>query len=214
MEKHKVTAPPPEAAERDDVHVVANRCPYCHDAVVVSASDWSSCRGCQARHHEACWDEAGACASCGGTARLVAEGRSSIGPALTGVGFAASVMGFLSGAMTSPLDMLRFSGAIGLLTVLFGCYLVVRCARQVRRRASGRELERSAGLGLALLGLGLLGTILGGLGIWDTISRSPVSPTPEQLAAGAEQMWATIQLAGVCAAPSFLLLMLGFRRSR
>lgn len=62
---------------RDDVKVDASptRCPYCHEHVATDAPGWVACGGCMARHHAACWDERGACASCGGVRRLVAEER-------------------------------------------------------------------------------------------------------------------------------------------
>lgn len=67
MEKERPMGPPPEEnnPERDDVHLSANRCPYCHENVQISASDWVSCRSCQARHHQACWTELQRCGSCG-----------------------------------------------------------------------------------------------------------------------------------------------------
>lgn len=46
------------------------RCPYCHDAPPRTGR---VCAGCLARHHDACWREAGACASCGQGAALVSE---------------------------------------------------------------------------------------------------------------------------------------------
>lgn len=67
MEKERPMGPPPEEnnPERDDVHLSANRCPYCHTNVQISALDWVSCRSCQARHHHACWTELQHCGSCG-----------------------------------------------------------------------------------------------------------------------------------------------------
>lgn len=66
-------APPP--TERDDVRVEASpvRCPYCHEQVGPEDAGWVACGGCLARHHDACWDEGGACAACGGGRRLVLE---------------------------------------------------------------------------------------------------------------------------------------------
>ncbi len=55
---------------RDDVHVLRNRCPFCHDDLNVEEEVWIACSGCLARHHEACWTEGGACGSCGGAERL------------------------------------------------------------------------------------------------------------------------------------------------
>jgi hypothetical protein len=73
MEHEKKPAPPPiQNTERDDVHVGTNRCPFCHDDIQVEGQDWVSCRSCQARHHQACWKESGACGSCG-EARFLAD---------------------------------------------------------------------------------------------------------------------------------------------
>lgn len=67
----------PEAPARDDVKVDASplRCPYCHEGVAQDQPGWVACGGCLARHHGACWDERGACASCNGTKRLVVDER-------------------------------------------------------------------------------------------------------------------------------------------
>lgn len=45
------------------------RCPYCHE-VCEATDDACACVSCLARHHRACWAEAGGCASCRATARL------------------------------------------------------------------------------------------------------------------------------------------------
>lgn len=66
--KEKQPEPPRPAPERDDVHVARNRCPYCRDDVAPEAS--TVCQSCLTRHHAACWDEAGACSSCGAHAAL------------------------------------------------------------------------------------------------------------------------------------------------
>lgn len=69
--------PAPEPAARKDVKIDGSptRCPFCHEGVDTSEKGWVACGGCMARHHEACWDERGACASCRGVRRLVAEER-------------------------------------------------------------------------------------------------------------------------------------------
>jgi hypothetical protein len=41
----------------------SSRCPFCHDDVAPTKS--VACEACLARHHCACWTEAGRCASCG-----------------------------------------------------------------------------------------------------------------------------------------------------
>jgi hypothetical protein len=60
------------AASEPRVVVPHNRCPFCHVAVDVEATDWVACRRCLARHHRDCRREAMACGSCG-----------DAGPALT-----------------------------------------------------------------------------------------------------------------------------------
>jgi hypothetical protein len=46
------------------------RCPFCHDGVDVEQDAWRACEKCLARHHGACWDEAGRCSACGSSAAL------------------------------------------------------------------------------------------------------------------------------------------------
>jgi hypothetical protein len=41
------------------------RCPFCHEGVTLETDRWVACATCLARHHEACFGERGACASCG-----------------------------------------------------------------------------------------------------------------------------------------------------
>lgn len=62
---------------RDDVKVGGSpvRCPYCHEGVQPGDPKLVACGGCLARHHDACWDERGACSTCGGVRRLVADER-------------------------------------------------------------------------------------------------------------------------------------------
>ncbi|MBX3466499.1 MAG: hypothetical protein KF878_06330 [Planctomycetes bacterium] len=74
-------APPPDVAPRSDVHVAASptRCPFCHDEA--SAAGSVACQGCLARHHAACWDEGGRCATCGGAFRLVAPDDDAVSAA-------------------------------------------------------------------------------------------------------------------------------------
>lgn len=73
MEKEKPERPPAplEVPARDDVRVLANRCPFCHEDVAVEDDHWVSCRSCQARHHADCWAEAGRCGACGDERKLV-----------------------------------------------------------------------------------------------------------------------------------------------
>lgn len=76
LEEERTRHPPPphaEVAPREDVRVLRNRCPWCHEAVRVDDQAWVSCRDCQARHHDGCWGEAGVCGACGGGVRLECE---------------------------------------------------------------------------------------------------------------------------------------------
>ncbi|MGE0709429.1 MAG: hypothetical protein AB7N76_33895 [Planctomycetota bacterium] len=53
------------------------RCPFCHEDVDHERERWVACRGCLARHHTACWDEAQGCAECGETRSLAPEAPSA-----------------------------------------------------------------------------------------------------------------------------------------
>ena len=57
----------PAIVERDDVRVATSlvRCPFCHTGIAPDATEWVACFGCLARHHATCWDERGACSTCG-----------------------------------------------------------------------------------------------------------------------------------------------------
>lgn len=72
-----IERPEPAPIARDDVKVDGSptRCPFCHEHLDTAKAGWVACGGCMARHHAECWDERGACASCGGLRRLVAEER-------------------------------------------------------------------------------------------------------------------------------------------
>jgi hypothetical protein len=62
----KPRPPEPQPVKtRDDVRVVANRCPYCRDDVAIDGEDWVGCHTCLARHHAPCWSELGRCGACG-----------------------------------------------------------------------------------------------------------------------------------------------------
>jgi hypothetical protein len=60
-----------EPVERDDVHVAANRCPFCHEDV--EAAESVVCRECLARHHSSCWSESEQCSACACTVKLQPE---------------------------------------------------------------------------------------------------------------------------------------------
>lgn len=70
------------------------RCPYCHDDVAPDeGASVTICAGCHAAHHQACWQEAGACSACGATGCLVAVRerlfRGAAERVLTGAGYGA-----------------------------------------------------------------------------------------------------------------------------
>ncbi|MCO5169052.1 MAG: hypothetical protein M9894_22140 [Planctomycetes bacterium] len=82
MKSDEKPQPPraPEPESRDDVVVARNRCPFCHDDVPATASDGVVCAACLARHHEACWGEAGRCAACRHGERLRREPTGARAP--------------------------------------------------------------------------------------------------------------------------------------
>jgi hypothetical protein len=57
---------------RVEVKGSPTRCPYCHDDCSPGVDD-VACRECLARHHAACWNEHGACGTCGSTQRFEAK---------------------------------------------------------------------------------------------------------------------------------------------
>ncbi len=59
----KKPAPPPLLPPTLTISV--NRCPYCHDHVLVDRGGWLACARCLGRHHAACWRESRTCGSCG-----------------------------------------------------------------------------------------------------------------------------------------------------
>lgn len=65
------------AAEGVRVEASPVRCPFCHEGVRVEDADWVACAHCLARHHDACWGEAGRCGACGAGERLARAGRSA-----------------------------------------------------------------------------------------------------------------------------------------
>lgn len=69
--------------ERADVkvHGGGGRCPFCHDACAADQEN-IVCNDCLARHHAACWDEAGdRCAGCGGAPARTAESTRALAAA-------------------------------------------------------------------------------------------------------------------------------------
>lgn len=67
-------------AARDDVRLARSpqRCPYCHEGVGPADAGQVACQGCLARHHAACWTEAGRCAACGGIRALEQAGGTTV----------------------------------------------------------------------------------------------------------------------------------------
>lgn len=63
-------AAPQSAAPAPTLTVGLNRCPYCHDGVLVDRTGWLACSRCLARHHTDCWAESDTCGACGHDACL------------------------------------------------------------------------------------------------------------------------------------------------
>ncbi|MCA8922906.1 MAG: hypothetical protein KDD82_13915 [Planctomycetes bacterium] len=109
----------PAPAPREDVHVAANRCPFCHDGVTPRES--VVCKTCLARHHEACWGESGACASCQGSERLRSLPKVSaftvlcLAIALAGVSVTALLGLLRDGQVSLPLAV-----SLGVMLSSFG----------------------------------------------------------------------------------------------
>lgn len=53
------------------------RCPFCHEALEPERTEWVACSQCLARHHPGCWEEGGACSSCGNDQTLVRPGTAT-----------------------------------------------------------------------------------------------------------------------------------------
>lgn len=66
-----------DAAAREDVRALINRCPFCHVDLQVESERWVACARCLARHHDSCWDEGGQCGSCASPDRLAPVEHSS-----------------------------------------------------------------------------------------------------------------------------------------
>lgn len=111
-EEPKPRPTPPEV--KDDLRVVAHRCPFCHEPVRPDAEAWVACAQCLGRQHAACWDEAARCAACGHDRRLEAAAerpaevsraapRRSLVPVLLAVVFVLMLLG-MALAMVSVSD--------------------------------------------------------------------------------------------------------------
>lgn len=114
--------------ERIAVQGSPTRCPFCHDDVGL-AQENAVCHDCLARHHSACWDEGGACANCGSTARMERKGPPDLTPeraraALLGAGFAAEqVDALLAGASEGDRGE-RLRAALALAVAVPALFLV------------------------------------------------------------------------------------------
>lgn len=112
------------------------------------------------------------------------------------------------------LTLLKYSGAPGLLIVVFGALLLFKLVGTVFREDSPSLVPYVVGAG-ALLGIGLLGTGLGLYSIQQTIAASPTAPTPAQLASGRMQAFTTTLLGGGAATLILALAgLIGFARRR
>lgn len=115
------------------------RCPFCHEDVRFERESWLACAGCLARHHAACWDEAGACAACGDPRALAVPRNRRVRISL------------LAGAAVVALTVAAQVVTALLLTVRFDRELADRAstdadARQAIDRvdAASLRLERSS----------------------------------------------------------------------
>ncbi len=52
--------------ERSRIEIKRENCPFCRDAVRPGEEN-VACKACLAWHHSECWEDHGACATCGGT---------------------------------------------------------------------------------------------------------------------------------------------------
>ena len=69
--KAKASPEAPPEVRPEVAAAVKLRCPYCQDTCSPVGS--VACQDCLTRHHADCWQEQGACSSCGSQSRLVAE---------------------------------------------------------------------------------------------------------------------------------------------
>lgn len=129
MQPDEKPRPPraPEPESRDDIVVSQSRCPYCHDDVPAAAEDGVVCATCLARHHEACWQETGRCASCRHGERLRRESSPAAPRARVGLGLLAAL------GVTLAAALLFFAGG--------AWWLVARVEREGALQAA-HEAER------------------------------------------------------------------------
>lgn len=107
------------------------RCPYCHDECT-SEDENVACHECLARHHQACWEEAGRCSSCSSERRMEAVAlpaltRTHARKLLREAGYPLSqvqaVLDVASGTQQAALNEAITSNASALLSTL-GCALI------------------------------------------------------------------------------------------
>ncbi len=125
------------------------RCPFCHTCVDMDEEDWVACRGCLARHHLACWGEAGACSTCqrtdfmpATTAREPVPLRRVLVPTAVG-----ALLGAIGGGPS------------------FGC-LGLCVAELLLRGLAGEGADHKVEAGLAAVSFALRGAIYGYAGGW------------------------------------------------
>lgn len=205
-------APPPAYAEREDVQLAVNRCPFCHDRIEVDAPGWTSCRSCQARHHDACWGERPGCSSCGGLHRLVPAEPRRRGALRCGVGIVGGLTALAVGTTPAPLELLEQSGALGALGILVALVLLVRVLRDLRAGADTARFERHAGWAYLIWGVGALNLLLGVVLVWSVMTSR--GAPPEAVASAGQELLAGVKLAAFSALPVFLACALGLRQAR
>lgn len=140
---------------RGDVHVLRNRCPYCHDDLELEEEAWIACAGCLARHHEGCWAEGGACGACGGGERLAPVQEAGVrleeaappppdSGMVLGLVLTTFVVALVATAAVYPSSLLV--GLVGALFVgapLFGASVWLADRRRARQKRAG-ELSQDA----------------------------------------------------------------------
>lgn len=123
MDKTKPPVEPVHVPDRDDVHVVANRCPFCRDTVSVDDDATLVCQRCLARHHAPCWSEdkrgGGRCSACGATERLAPVKAPTL-------------------RATGTRVLLLFLATIGVLTMLLVGVVVALLPRDMTPAATSR----------------------------------------------------------------------------
>lgn len=142
-----------EKADEKQLKAVIHRCPFCHEGAEAEGS--VVCQGCLARHHEACWTEAGGrCGSCGAERALAPTALPPLtvdqaGHVLRERGYTArEVAGFLQtlqGAAARPAERRRggagWAFVLALLVLVGGALAGVSMVSQSISREKRLDME-------------------------------------------------------------------------